>query len=69
MLKHLIESGQIPRMPVFCDSPMAIKAVEIFLKHDEEYSDETREMIRQVWLAARVAGFHLRVDAGGVEED
>jgi metallo-beta-lactamase family protein len=47
ILKHLMESGQIPRMPVFCDSPMAIKAVEIFLKHDEEYSEETREMIRK----------------------
>jgi metallo-beta-lactamase family protein len=47
ILKHLLESSQIPRMPVFCDSPMAIKAVEIFLKHDEEYSEETREMIRR----------------------
>jgi len=47
IVKHLMESGQIPRMPVFCDSPMAIKAVEIFLKHDEDYSDETREMIRE----------------------
>lgn len=47
ILKHLMESGQVPRIPVFCDSPMAIKAVEIFLKHDEEYSEETREMIRQ----------------------
>lgn len=47
ILKHLMESGQIPRIPVFCDSPMAIKAVEIFLKHDEEYSQETREMIRK----------------------
>jgi metallo-beta-lactamase family protein len=46
ILKHLIESGQIPRIPIFCDSPMAIKAVEIFLKHDEEYSEETRAMIR-----------------------
>ena len=46
ILKHLMESGQIPRIPVFCDSPMAIKAVEIFLKHDEEYSEETRDMIR-----------------------
>jgi metallo-beta-lactamase family protein len=46
ILKHLVESGQIPRLPVFCDSPMAIKAVEIFLKHDEEYSEETRDMIR-----------------------
>jgi metallo-beta-lactamase family protein len=47
ILKHLIECEQIPRIPVFCDSPMAIKAVEVFLKHDEEYSDETREMIRK----------------------
>jgi metallo-beta-lactamase family protein len=46
ILKHLTESGQIPRLPVFCDSPMAIKAVEIFLKHDEEYSEQTRDMIR-----------------------
>jgi metallo-beta-lactamase family protein len=45
ILKHLMESGQIPRLPVFCDSPMAIKAVEVFLKHEEEYSDETCEMI------------------------
>jgi metallo-beta-lactamase family protein len=47
ILKHLMESGEIPRIPVFCDSPMAIKAVEIFLKHDEEYSEETREMIHK----------------------
>ncbi len=47
ILKHLMESGEIPRIPVFCDSPMAIKAVEVFLKHDEEYSDDTRSMIKR----------------------
>jgi len=57
ILKHLIESGQIPRLPVFCDSPMAIKAVEIFLKHDEEYSDETRAMIRQYGSPLTWPGF------------
>jgi len=57
ILKHLIESGQIPRLPVFCDSPMAIKAVEIFLKHDEEYSDETREMIRKYGSPLAWPGF------------
>lgn len=45
MLKELTESGQAPKLPVYCDSPMAIKAVEIFLKHTEEYSNETRELI------------------------
>lgn len=57
ILKHLMESGQIPRVPVFCDSPMAIKAVEIFLKHDEEYSDETRDMIRQYGSPLQWPGF------------
>lgn len=45
MLKELMESGQCPRVPVYCDSPMAIKAVEIFLKHTEEYSDATKQLV------------------------
>ena len=45
MLKELMESGQVLRVPVYCDSPMAIKAVEIFLKHTEEYSDVTKQLI------------------------
>ena len=57
ILKHLIESGRIPRLPVFCDSPMAIKAVEIFLKHSEEYSDETRDMIRKYGSPLQWPGF------------
>lgn len=57
ILKHLMEAGQIPRLPVFCDSPMAIKAVEVFLKHDEEYSDVTREMIRKYGSPLRWPGF------------
>jgi metallo-beta-lactamase family protein len=57
ILKHLMESGQIPRLPVFCDSPMAIKAVEIFLKHSEEYSDETRDMIRKYGSPLQWPGF------------
>jgi metallo-beta-lactamase family protein len=57
LVKHLMESGQIQHMPVFCDSPMAIKAVEIFLKHDEEYSDDTREMIRKYGSPLAWPGF------------
>ena len=57
ILKHLMESGQIPRIPVFCDSPMAIKAVEIFLKHTEEYTDETRGMIQKYGSPLNWPGF------------
>jgi metallo-beta-lactamase family protein len=57
ILKHLIESERIPRIPVFCDSPMAIKAVEVFLKHGEEYTDETRAMIRKYGSPLEWPGF------------
>jgi metallo-beta-lactamase family protein len=57
ILKHLMESGQIPRLPIFCDSPMAIKAVEIFLKHSEEYSEDTRDMIRKYGSPLQWPGF------------
>jgi metallo-beta-lactamase family protein len=46
MLKEMMLAGQLPSIPVYCDSPMAIQAVQIFLKHSEEYSDETRQLIK-----------------------
>ena len=57
MLKELMESGQCPRVPVYCDSPMAIKAVEIFLKHTEEYSDATKELISKYRSPLEWQGF------------
>lgn len=57
MLKELMESGQIPRVPVFCDSPMAIKAVEIFMKHKEEYSEETGRLVNQYGSPLQWPGF------------
>jgi metallo-beta-lactamase family protein len=57
MLKQLMESGQIPKIPVYCDSPMAIKAVEIFIKHSEEFSDDTRKLIDQYGSPLQWPGF------------
>jgi metallo-beta-lactamase family protein len=57
ILKELMESGQLPRIPVYCDSPMAIKAVEVFLKHEEECSDETCRLIRQYGSPLQWPGF------------
>lgn len=57
MLKELMESGQCPRVPVYCDSPMAIKAVEIFLKHTEEYSDATKELVSKYGSPLQWQGF------------
>lgn len=57
MIKELMESGQIPRIPVYADSPMAIKAVEIYLKHSEEYSEEAKRLINQYGSPLHWDGF------------
>jgi len=57
MLKELMEAGQIPRVPVYCDSPMAIKAVEIFMNHAEEYNEETRRQVAQYGSPLDWSGF------------
>jgi metallo-beta-lactamase family protein len=57
MLKEMMESGQVPRVPVYCDSPMAIKAVEVFLKHTEEYSDATKQLIQRYGSPLKWQGF------------
>ncbi len=57
MLKELMESGQCPRVPVYCDSPMGIRAVEIFLKHTEEYSGATKELIKKFGSPLQWQGF------------
>jgi metallo-beta-lactamase family protein len=59
MLKELMESGQIPRIPVYCDSPMAIQAVEIFMKHSEEYSEATRRLVNQYGSPLEWPGFQF----------
>ncbi|HEY0565298.1 MAG TPA: MBL fold metallo-hydrolase [Terriglobales bacterium] len=45
LLKDMMESGQIPRIPIHVDSPMAIKAIQVFLKHSEDFTPETKALI------------------------
>jgi metallo-beta-lactamase family protein len=47
MLKELMETEQIPQVPVHADSPMAIKAVQIFLKYTDEFTPETKALIEK----------------------
>jgi metallo-beta-lactamase family protein len=57
ILKTLMETGQIPRLPVYCDSPMAIKAVEVFLKHSEEYTARAADLIKKYGSPLEWPGF------------
>lgn len=45
-LNRMISDGDIPRIPVFVDSPLAINASDIFKKHPEYYDDETHEFMK-----------------------
>ena len=59
LVKELMEAGDIPRLPVYTDSPMACKAVEIFLKHTEEFSVDTKNLIAKYGSPLEWAGFHF----------
>jgi len=59
MIKQLMEAGEIPRVPVHTDSPMAIQAVNIFLKYREEFSDETRQLIARHGSPLTWEGFYF----------
>lgn len=63
LLKELMDSHRIPNVPVFADSPMAIEAVKIFLKHNEEFSPETRRLIDQHGSPLDWPGFHFALTA------
>ncbi|MBI4120494.1 MAG: MBL fold metallo-hydrolase, partial [Parcubacteria group bacterium] len=39
-LNNLVESGRIPKMPVFIDSPLAIKATAVYQKHSDYFNKE-----------------------------
>ena len=45
-LNRMISDGEIPRIPVFVDSPLAINATEVFRNHPEYYDDETHEFMK-----------------------
>jgi len=57
MLKALMEAGLMPRIPVYADSPMAIRAVETFLKYTGEYTEEARQLIREYGSPLEWPGF------------
>ncbi|MCK9409062.1 MAG: MBL fold metallo-hydrolase [Bacteriovoracaceae bacterium] len=45
-LNNLKNEGLLPDIPVFVDSPLSMKATEIFRKHPECFDDETNEILK-----------------------
>jgi len=45
-IDNFMESGKIPRMPVFLDSPMAIRSTDIFRKYLKYFNVDVQERMR-----------------------
>ena len=46
-LHRLMSARRIPPLPVYVDSPMAVKATEVFRAHPECFDDEARRLLEQ----------------------
>jgi len=50
-LHELHLQGQIPDVPIYVDSPLAINVTEVFRQHPECYDQETRRLIQAIEIA------------------
>jgi metallo-beta-lactamase family protein len=44
-LNEMIEAGELPKVPVFVDSPLAINVSDIFNEHPQYFDEEAREFM------------------------
>ena len=47
LLEELIRRDDIPKLPVFIDSPMAVRATRLFREYHEYYDEETKALVAQ----------------------
>jgi metallo-beta-lactamase family protein len=57
-LNSLVENGKVPIIPVAIDSPLAIKATEIFKRHRECFDDEMWDLIESGDAPLDFKGLH-----------
>lgn len=46
-LNQMMNNGDVPKVPVFVDSPLAVNASDIFRKHPEVFDKETKDFVMQ----------------------
>ncbi len=58
-LGNLLREGRIPEIPVFVDSPMAVKVTDVFREHPELFDAETQALIQSGNHPCQFDGLHL----------
>ena len=46
-LNRMMQSGEVPLVPVFVDSPLAVNATQVFKNHPECFDEETRQFVME----------------------
>jgi len=46
-LNEMMQNGDVPHVPVFVDSPLAVNATQVFRNHPECFDEETRQFVME----------------------
>jgi metallo-beta-lactamase family protein len=78
-LIYLIESGEVPAAPIFLDSPLAIRATEVFRRHAASLDPDIEldrllnsphlhftETVDESKSIAKITGYHIIIAASGM---
>lgn len=58
-LDQLFSEGRIPKIPVFVDSPLAIKITSVYKKYERFFNNETQNVVRSGDDILNFPGLHL----------
>lgn len=62
-LAEMIRNGRIPRVPIFLDSPMAIKASQLYAEYTELFDEEGSELVADGQLTSDLRTLRLSSSA------
>jgi len=58
LLAAMFRNGEVPRFPVYLDSPMAIEASKITMSHPELFDDEMKDFLHEGSIDEDLSTFH-----------
>jgi metallo-beta-lactamase family protein len=62
-MARAVQRGNLPEIPVYLDSPMAVEATKIYAEHPELYDDEAQEMVKLGIIKGDLSRINLSVSA------
>jgi metallo-beta-lactamase family protein len=62
-MARAVQRGNLPEIPVYLDSPMAVEATKIYAEHQELYDEEAEEMVRLGVIKGDLSRINLSVTA------